>query len=74
MGIMSKAWQGRENVKPERRKIMPVFWILAVLFCIAIWFLGYFLYKPIGKCIKKILGNSLEAMKDEQEEKEDGKK
>jgi F0F1-type ATP synthase membrane subunit b/b' len=49
---------------------MPAFWLLTALFCIAIWFLGYFLYKPIGKYIKKIFSNSMEAMK---EEKEDGK-
>jgi F0F1-type ATP synthase membrane subunit b/b' len=51
---------------------MPAFWLLVILFCIALWFLGYFLYKPIGKFLKKIFKNSMETMKDEGE-KEDGK-
>lgn len=48
----------------------PILIILIFLIGIIIWFICASLYKPIGEKINKIINNSINAMKDENEEEQ----
>lgn len=49
----------------------PVFVVLVLLVGFLIWLLGSFLYRPIGKLIKKLIEDAATEMnyKDEEDEK-----
>lgn len=50
---------------------MPLaFILLVILFVIILFFLLSFLYRPLGKFIKRIINDSIEEMNKEDEEKE----
>jgi hypothetical protein len=55
----------------------PALGIIIVIICVAVWFIAYKLYKPIGKIIGKIGHSAIDTMKDknnsESEEKDNGK-
>lgn len=46
----------------------PAFIILVIIICIAIWFLAFALYKPIGKFVGKIGEDAIRELKDEEQE------
>lgn len=48
---------------------MPALAIIVILICIAVWFLASALYKPIGRWIGKIGRDAIEAMKEEDKDK-----
>lgn len=43
----------------------PFLIVLILIGAIALWFLSYFLYKPIGKMVKRIIDGSINAIKEE---------
>jgi hypothetical protein len=45
----------------------PVFIIIVIIICVAVWFLASSLYKPIGKFIGTIGKDAIDIMKDEEE-------
>lgn len=45
----------------------PIFWIVVILFCVLIWFLLAFLFKPIGKIFYRIWKDAIDEMKEEGE-------
>lgn len=49
---------------------MPVFYLLALISIVLLWFLIAFLYKPIGKFFMRLFKDSMDAMKEETEDKE----
>lgn len=44
-----------------------VFWLLALLLLVAVWFGLYSLYKPIGNFLVETYNDAIENMKDEEE-------
>lgn len=52
---------------------MPVFYLLVIIIAFVVWLLASFLYKPIGRMWKRIIGDAVEAMNEDDkpvEEKE----
>lgn len=46
----------------------PVFIFLVLLVGFLIWLLGCFLYRPIGKLVKRLFWNAQDAMNKDEEE------
>lgn len=43
----------------------PFLILLVILGAVVLWFLLYFLYKPLGKVVKKFIDGSMDAIKEE---------
>ena len=47
-----------------------VFWFLVVLAAVAVWFLGCFLFKPLGTYLFRVWKDAMDAMEIKEEDKE----
>lgn len=45
---------------------MPVFWFLVILFAFLLWLLCSFLYKPLGRFVKRLIDDAKKEMEDDE--------
>ena len=57
-----------KKLQKERRKSVPVFYILVLLACIVLWFLLSYLYQPIGKLVHRIWKDAKDSMTEKEKE------
>lgn len=49
----------------------PVFWLLVILGAVALWFLGSFLFYPLGKYFWRLWNDTLDNIEKDDKEKDD---